>query len=108
MVSNNATAVEGLSQVEVVTRQIPVRDGSEILVRIYSPKSIKDDADARALCVMLHGGGFCFGGLENEDITCRRLSESLGIIVVNVDYRLAPEHKFPKGVQDAYDAVKWV
>ncbi|GAD93960.1 hypothetical protein MYCGRDRAFT_33888 [Paecilomyces variotii No. 5] len=106
--SNNATSIEQPSQVEAITREIPVRDGSGILVRIYRPKCSEDEADTRALCVMFHGGGWCFGGLENEDVTCRRISESLGIIVINVDYRLAPEHKFPTGIQDAYDAVKWV
>lgn len=56
---------------------------------------------------MYHGGGYCLGGLENEAVVCRGFAERGGV-AVNVDYRLAPEYKFPKGLEDAYDALKWV
>lgn len=57
---------------------------------------------------MLHGGGFALGGLDNEALLCRRWCAEYGGVSVNVDYRLAPEHKFPVPVYDSYDAVKWV
>jgi hypothetical protein len=58
--------------------------------------------------VMLHGGGWCIGGLENEELQCRLLASKLGCVCVNVDYRLAPEHKFPVPVYDCIDATNWV
>ena len=56
---------------------------------------------------MYHEGGWCMGDLSDEDQNCRLFSRGLGAVCVNVDYRLAPEHPFPKGVEDAYDVVKW-
>lgn len=58
--------------------------------------------------MVLHGGGFCLGGLENEELNCRNFAEKLGAVCVNVDYRLAPEHPFPAAVDDSWDALKWV
>ena len=86
-------------------RQIPVRDGSSITVRIHSPKS--PPKDGSPVFVVYHGGGFVLGGLDNEALLCRKFTE-LGGVAVNVDYRLAPEYPFPTPVNDAYDALKWV
>ncbi|RAL63653.1 hypothetical protein DID88_003696 [Monilinia fructigena] len=85
-------------------RQIPVRDGSFITVRIHRPKN--PPSGGSPVFVVYHGGGFCLGGLENETVLCRLWTE-LGGVAVNVDYRLAPEHSFPIGINDAYDALKW-
>ena len=57
---------------------------------------------------MLHGGGWCLGGLENEELNCRNFAQQLGCVCLNVDYRLAPEHPFPAAVNDSWDALKWV
>lgn len=57
---------------------------------------------------MLHGGGWCLGGLENEELNCRNFAQRLGCVCLNVDYRLAPEHPFPAAVNDSWDALKWV
>ena len=86
-------------------RQIPVRDGSSIGVRIHRPKV--PPSGGSPVFVVYHGGGFCLGGLDNEAVLCRQWTE-LGGVAVNVDYRLAPEHPFPTGANDAYDALKWV
>jgi acetyl esterase/lipase len=88
-----------------VDRQIPVRDGRTIAVRIHSPK--ERPKDGSPVFVVYHGGGFCLGGLDNEAVLCRKFTE-LGGVAVNVDYRLAPEYPFPTPVNDAYDALKWV
>ena len=85
--------------------QIPVRGGTTIAVRIHKPKN--PATDGCPIFVVYHGGGFCLGGLDSENLLCRRFTE-LGGIAVNVDYRLAPEHPFPIPPQDAYDALKWV
>lgn len=86
-------------------RQIPVRDGSTITVRIHRPKNAPSGGSP--VFVVYHGGGFCLGGLDNETVLCRQWTE-LGGVAVNVDYRLSPEHPFPTGVNDAFDALKWV
>ena len=57
---------------------------------------------------MYHGGGFCLGGLESESLFCRKVVTELDCVVIDVDYRLAPEHPFPTPVHDAYDALKRV
>jgi acetyl esterase/lipase len=56
---------------------------------------------------MFHEGGWRMGDLTDEDLNCRMFARDLDAVCVNVDYRLAPEFKFPTGVNDAYDAVKW-
>lgn len=84
-------------------QQITVRDGEKITLRTYTPEKT-----GGPLYVMIHGGGFCIGDLESEDLLCRLLCGKLGFIVVSVDYRLAPEHTFPTAHNDCWDATKWV
>ena len=86
----------------VLDRMIPVRDG-EIRVRIYRP----DESENLPLIVNYHGGGWAVGNLQNNDFYCAALATQVGALVISVDYRLAPEHKFPKAVHDAYDALIW-
>jgi acetyl esterase/lipase len=100
----NTTAEE--STITEEDRQIPMRDHSQIVIRIYQSKS--PQADGAPVLVMYHGGGFCLGNLDNETLNCRRWVERFGGVAVNVDYRLAPEHAFPTAVYDAYNALKWV
>lgn len=75
-----------------------------IPVRIYSPKG----DGPFPLLVYYHGAGFTFGDLEFSDNICRSVSQKGSIVVVSVDYRLAPEHPFPSGLTDAYNALVWV
>ena len=78
--------------------------GEPIPVRVYWPET------GRRLPVLVyfHGGGWVFGSINSVDRTCRALANAAGCIVVNVDYRLAPEHKFPAAVDDAFAAVEYV
>ncbi|TKA74431.1 hypothetical protein B0A49_02859 [Cryomyces minteri] len=93
---------EGVKEEDI---QVPMRDGAEITVRVYSPE--KPPSGGSPLIVMFHGGGFVLGGLENEELNCRLFCERLGFVALNVDYRLAPEHVFPTPVNDCWDALKW-
>lgn len=83
-------------------RRIPGPAG-EIPVRIYRPES-----DGRLpMIVFLHGGGFVMGSLATHDPLCQQLAAGVPAVVVSVDYRLAPEAKFPAAVDDAEAATRW-
>jgi acetyl esterase len=76
-------------------------------VRLYRPKDAPASAALPAL-IYFHGGGWVIGDLETHDVLCRQLTAGAGIAVVSVDYRLAPEHKFPAAADDAWAATRWV
>ncbi len=80
--------------------------GGNFMIRIYKP-----DPTTRlnlGVTLFLHGGGFYLGDLETHDHVCRFLCVHAGTIVIAVDYRLAPENKFPAGLEDCYAALCWV
>ena len=87
-------------------RRIP-GPGSDIPLRIYTPREPKPGEKLPVL-VWYHGGGFVIGSLDTHDSACRMLANRADCIVVSVDYRLAPEHKFPAAVEDSEAALKWV
>jgi acetyl esterase len=89
----------------VVDRTIPGPYGA-IPVRIYTPAG--DVSKPAPGVVYFHGGGWVFCGLDTHDGTCRKLANEVRAIVVSVDYRLAPEHKHPASIEDAYAATTWV
>lgn len=91
--------------VKETDHQVSMRDNATIACRVYAPEQASGGCP---LVVIYHGGGWCIGGLENEELLCRLLTSKLGCVCVNVDYRLAPEHKFPVPVHDSLDATKWV
>ena len=84
--------------------QITMRDGENIRIRIYNPTGQKD----LPIIIFYHGGGFVTRTIESHDLVCRRLSHHNKSVVVSVDYRLAPEYKFPIPHQDCYDATVWI
>ncbi len=77
--------------------------GGRVPIRIYAPGG---DGPFPAL-VWMHGGGWVVGGLETSDSVCRHISVGAACIVVSVDYRLAPENKFPAALEDSYAAAVW-
>ncbi|WP_233269370.1 alpha/beta hydrolase [Alteribacillus sp. YIM 98480] len=89
---------------KVENRLIPVSEGEEIKIRIYTPEG----QGPFPLFVYYHGGGWVLGDIETSDASCRMIANRTGCVVVSVDYRLAPEYKFPIPVQDGYAALKWV
>ncbi len=72
-------------------------------MRVYRPQS---DGALPGL-VWLHGGGWVVGSLDSHDPVCRYLASRTPCVVVAVDYRLAPEHPFPAGLEDAWAATEW-
>jgi acetyl esterase len=90
--------------VQVVERKIPGPAG-EIPVRIYTPDN--PTGEALPLVVLFHGGGFIAGSPDSHDGGTRELCAQAGAIVVSVDYRLAPEHKFPVAAEDCHAALLW-
>ncbi|KAH9818136.1 alpha/beta hydrolase fold, partial [Teratosphaeria destructans] len=101
----NAQLGSTMPGVKETDHQITVRDGTKITVRSYQPET--PPSGGSPLAVIFHGGGWCVGGLENEELLCRLICSKLGITALNVDYRLAPAHKFPTCIHDAFDATKW-
>jgi len=78
-----------------------------IPLRSYRPAGSAADA-ALPVLVYYHGGGWVIGDLDTHDVLCRQLSNQSGCAVIAVDYRLAPEHRFPAAVDDAIAAARWV
>ncbi|HYJ17660.1 MAG TPA: alpha/beta hydrolase [Burkholderiales bacterium] len=87
-------------------RRIP-GPGSDIPIRIYTPRELKTSEKLPVL-MWFHGGGFVIGSLETHDSACRMLANRADCVVVSVDYRLAPEFPFPAAVEDCQAAMKWV
>ncbi|MGW0949224.1 alpha/beta hydrolase [Streptomyces sp. NPDC002623] len=88
------------------TRDLSV-DGAEgpLPARLYVPRASPGSDDG--LLVFFHGGGWALGDLEAYDPLCRFLAEQSGVRVLSVDYRLAPEHPYPAGPNDAWAALRW-
>jgi acetyl esterase len=78
--------------------------GGDIPLRLYAAER----GGLRPALVYFHGGGFVFGNLDTHDAVCRALAKESGAVVISVDYRLSPEHKFPVAVDDSYAATVWV
>ena len=94
------------AEAKVVDRTIPGPAG-DLAVRIYRPASAP--ADARLPClVYAHGGGWVFGNLDSHDVLCAQFALETGIVVFAVDYRLAPEVRFPGAFDDVVAGLKWV
>ena len=77
-------------------------DGREIPVRIFLPETSK----TRKILIFFHGGGWVTGDIDSYTNVCRNMANNTEHIVVSVDYRLAPENPFPRGVEDCYYVTK--
>jgi acetyl esterase len=82
-------------------------DAGGVPARHYRPEQAAAGQGMPAL-VYLHGGGWTIGDLDTHDVLCRQLANAAGCAVVSVDYRLAPEHRFPAAVDDCVTATRWV
>lgn len=106
--AQNAEAMAALAGPEQPVTRVEDRTvpgpGGPIPVRVYWPTVGR----TLPVLVYLHGGGWVFGNIGSVDRTCRALTNAVGCVVVNVDYRLAPEHKFPAAAEDAYAVISYV
>lgn len=87
--------------------RIPTFDGATIRARLYQAVEPSWAEPAPAL-IYYHGGGFTVGSVDTHDALCRMFARDGKCTVLSVDYRLAPEHKFPTAVNDAFDALVWL
>ena len=94
-------------EIGTVTNVVAETDAGAIPLRLYRPKGA-DASAALPTLVYFHGGGWVIGDLETHDVLCRQLTAEAGMMVASVDYRLAPEHKFPAAVDDAWAATRWI
>lgn len=100
MTSAEAAAMESVQDLVVAGG-----DGQDLPIRIYRPE---DSVDGGPVVVYFHGGGWVIGSIDTHDEPCRAIAEATSAVVVSVDYRLAPENRFPSAVEDAHAAVVWV
>ena len=96
--------VRNASLARVEDFNIPARDGHPLPARLYAPST---EAGLPVL-LYFHGGGFTIGSIQTHEPLCRELSRQAGCAVVSLDYRLAPEHRFPVASNDAWDATRWL
>jgi acetyl esterase len=95
------------SMARVEDLRIPMRDGQSIKARLFAPYS-KSHASPIPTLVYFHGGGFTIGSIQTHNVLCRELARIGQCAVISVDYRLAPEHRFPVATNDAWDTLQWV
>lgn len=105
MLSNAPRPVVNLDPLSKVENlMIPVSQDEEIKCRVYIPEG----QGPFPIFIYYHGGGWVLGDIESSDPSCRMIANRTASIVVSVNYRLAPEYKFPTPVEDAYAALEWV
>lgn len=94
--------------VVITDHSVPAPGGEgDVPVRVYAPDSPPPQG-GRAALLDIHGGGFTSGSIEMEHGFCASMVRRLGIVVATVEYRLAPEHPFPAGIEDCYAALRWL
>ena len=99
----DAMPVEDVARTE--NRVIPGPDGNDLPIRIYWAE-VTDEP--RPVVVFFHGGGWVIGGIDSHDGQVREMVNRTGAVYVSVDYRLAPEARFPAAAEDCYAATHWV
>ncbi|WP_227980555.1 alpha/beta hydrolase [Nocardia spumae] len=105
LASRPAAAVEPIPVAAVVDSFAPGADGEQIPVRIYTPR---DTTGPLPVVLFCHGGGFVICSVDSHDQFCRSMANGAGALVVSVEYRRAPEHRFPAAAEDAYAVLCWI
>jgi acetyl esterase len=102
-----ATNPEPPELARVAPLSIPAPHGT-IPARIYVPTEPRQHDGLSPALVFFHGGGWVVGDLDSHDVVCRQLADAGALVVIAIDYRRAPEHKFPAAVDDAIAATRWI
>lgn len=103
--SSGRPAVPGRDALRITEVVAPAPPGgAAVPVRIYRPEGGSDPLPA---AIYFHGGGFVAGDLDTEDLRCVRLAHDSGCTVLSVDYRLAPEHRYPAALEDGFAVLRW-
>ncbi|XP_068652442.1 probable carboxylesterase 18 [Aristolochia californica] len=94
----------------VKTADFSVDSARGLWIRVYVPVPISSAEEAFPVVVFFHGGGFAFlsAASKGYDVVCRRFARELRAVVVSVEYRLAPDHRFPAQYEDGFDVLRWV
>jgi acetyl esterase/lipase len=96
-----------LRDVSWAEHTVPASAGGDAVgVRVYEPATRASDPTAAIL--FFHGGGYVMGSVESEHVAAGVLAAALGVVVVSVEYRLAPEHPYPAALEDGYAALRWL
>jgi acetyl esterase len=103
--SAQASANVDTGGVVIDDRLVPATGGHRIPVRVYAPVDRNGPLPG---ILYIHGGGFALGTIESEHAGAVLMARAVGAVVVSVDYRLAPEHPFPAGLDDCYDSLTWM
>ncbi len=90
--------------VSVEVRKVKGGDGHLIPIRIYRPKT----EQPHPVLISMHGGGWVRGSLDGDEFRSHFIAHEAGCAVVSVDYRLAPDHRYPAALEDCYDVTEWV
>src|SRR5476651_2331709 len=93
--------------ITVTNRKIAGKEGGSVSVRLYRPDKASPEAKLPGL-LYAHGGGWVFGNLDSHDVLCAQLAIEAGIAVMAVDYRLAPETRFPGAFDDVVSGLQWL
>ncbi len=101
-IASTLPSVVGVTSSDYIVTQ---DNDQDVVVRVYRPEGHTQPLPS---LFWIHGGGYCFGSMEGDDYTVRRMVEKIGCVVVSVDYRLAPEFPFPAPLNDCYAALTWV
>ena len=101
-IASTLPSVVGVTSSDYIVTQ---DNDQDVVVRVYRPEGHTQPLPS---LLWIHGGGYCFGSMEGDDYTVRRMVEKIGCVVVSVDYRLAPEFPFPAPLNDCYAALTWV
>jgi acetyl esterase/lipase len=90
---------------KLASKKVPVINVGEMSVRLHRPASSASQLPA---LLWIHGGGYVGGVAAQDDKMCAYFAEQMGVVVASVDYRVAPEHRFPVGLHDCYDGLTWL
>lgn len=98
----------GRAAVQVDELSCPRADGTPLGLRRYAPEARRGRDQLSPCLLFIHGGSFVTGGLHSEDDRCEMYASRSECVVIAVDYRLAPEHRFPAALDDCWLALEWV